>query len=87
MEWIRVLSVGFADFRDSVVAEETKSRAEDCREERSRFSIRGQRAMLNYVASLPYLSSLIYLFIRRKGSEGIEKVPIALNFEFFWAGL
>lgn len=45
MEWIRVLIVGFTDLRDSLVAEETKSWAEDCRAVRSRFSIRGQRAM------------------------------------------
>lgn len=77
MEWIRVLIVGFTDLRDSLVAEETKSWAEDCREVRSRFSIRGQRAM--------YFLSYLNLFMKRKGREGIEKVPFPLNFEFSWA--
>lgn len=45
MLWIRVLRVGFKDFRLSFVAEDRKSWAEDFREERSRFSIGGEEVI------------------------------------------
>lgn len=39
IEWIRVLRVGFEDFRDSFEADERNSSAEELRDERSLFSI------------------------------------------------
>lgn len=39
MEWIRVLREGLEDLRGSVVARERNSCGEDCRDERSLFSI------------------------------------------------